>query len=141
MRVAALMSDKGERAWNYNVCGTSRLHPSLHDCHSKKSHSIRSGSIQRASPDGQDFPLRTAVADQRELTNVGQEFWRIMKRSGALGGGMDTRFRRSKLNGLRSGDQPVAWPVAVIEERNQLAREIRETLVRDFAGIQLQLFT
>jgi len=54
---------------------------------------------------------------------------------------MDTRFQPLELNGLRLGDQPVSWPVAVIEERNRLAREIRETFVRDFAGTQLHLFT
>jgi len=54
---------------------------------------------------------------------------------------MDTRLRSLELNGLRSGAQPVSWPVAVIEERNRQAREICETLARDFAGIQLQLFT
>ena len=43
---------------------------------------------------------------------------------------MDTRFPPFALNGLQPGDQPVSWPVALIEERNRLAREIRETLVR-----------
>ena len=73
--------------------------------------------------------------------NVGREFWRTLEYSGALGGGMGTRFRPLQLNCLRPGDQPVSWPVAMIEERNRLAREIRETLVRDFAGTQLRLFT
>ena len=54
---------------------------------------------------------------------------------------MDTRFRPLELNGLRPGDQPVSWLVAVIEERNRLAHEIHDPLVRDFAGIQLRRFT
>ena len=37
---------------------------SPHHCRSKKSRSIRTGSMQRGSSHGQDFPLRTAVADQ-----------------------------------------------------------------------------
>jgi len=53
---------------------------------------------------------------------------------------MDTRFRYLEPNALRPGDRSVSWPVVVIEERNRQAREIGESLVRDFAGIQLQLF-
>ena len=53
---------------------------------------------------------------------------------------MDTRFRSLEPNGLRPGDQSVSWPVAVLKEHNRQAREIGESLVRDFAGIQLQLF-
>ena len=48
---------------------------------------------------------------------------------------MDTCFQPLELNGLRPGDQPVPWQVAMIEEHNRLAREIRDTLVQDFAGI------
>jgi transcriptional regulator with GAF, ATPase, and Fis domain len=51
---------------------------------------------------------------------------------------MDTCFQPLELNGLRPGDQPVAWQMAVIEERNLPAGEIHETLVRDFAGIEPQ---
>ena len=52
---------------------------------------------------------------------------------------MDTCFQPLEVNSLRSGDQPVAWQVAVIEERNPPAREIHDTLVRDFTGIEPHL--
>jgi hypothetical protein len=52
---------------------------------------------------------------------------------------MDTCFRSREVNGLRPADQPVAWQVAVIKERNPPAREIHDTLVRDFTGIEPHL--
>jgi len=54
-------------------------------------------------------------------------------------GGMDTCSRSLEVNGLRPTDQAVAWQVAVIEERNPPGREIHDTLVRDFTGIEPQL--
>ena len=54
-------------------------------------------------------------------------------------GGMDTCSRSLEVNGLRPTDQAVAWQVAVIEERNSPGREIHDTLVRDFTGIEPQL--
>jgi len=77
--------------------------------------------------------LRDEPYQARNLAN--HEAFRRIK------GGRDTSFRSLELNGLRPGDQPVSWQVAVIEERNRLAREIHDKVVRDFAGIQLQLFT
>jgi transcriptional regulator with AAA-type ATPase domain len=62
------------------------------------------------------------------LANTGKS-WRIT-------GGMDTCSRSLELNGLRPADQAVAWQVAVIEKRNPPAREIHETLVRNFTGIE-----
>jgi transcriptional regulator with GAF, ATPase, and Fis domain len=44
-----------------------------------------------------------------------------------------------ELNGLRPGDQPVAWQVAVNEARNLPAREIHAPLVRDFTEIEPHL--
>src|SRR5208282_4267946 len=52
---------------------------------------------------------------------------------------MDTCFQPLEPNGLRSGDQPVAWQVAVIEECKPPARDIHDTLVRDFTGIEAHL--
>jgi transcriptional regulator with GAF, ATPase, and Fis domain len=52
---------------------------------------------------------------------------------------MDTCSQALEVNSLRSGDQPVAWQMAVIEERNPSAREIHDTLVRDFTGIEPHL--
>ncbi len=52
---------------------------------------------------------------------------------------MDTCFQPLELNGLRSGDLAVSWQVPVIEERNLPAREIHDTLVRDFTGIEPDL--
>jgi transcriptional regulator with GAF, ATPase, and Fis domain len=49
---------------------------------------------------------------------------------------MNTWFPPLDLNGLRPADQPVAWQAAVIEERNPPARELHDTLVRDFIGIE-----
>jgi transcriptional regulator with GAF, ATPase, and Fis domain len=40
---------------------------------------------------------------------------------------------------MRSGDQPVAWPVAVFEEPSLPAQEIHDTRVRDFTGIEPHL--
>jgi transcriptional regulator with GAF, ATPase, and Fis domain len=48
---------------------------------------------------------------------------------------MDTCSPALEVNSLRSGDQPAAWQVAVIEERNPLAREIHDTLAWNFTGI------
>lgn len=42
-------------------------------------------------------------------------------------------------NGLRPADPPVAWRMGVIEARNLSAREIHDTLVRDFTGIEPHL--
>ena len=52
---------------------------------------------------------------------------------------MDKCSQALGVNSLRSGDQPGAWQVAVIEERNPPAREIHDTLVRDFTGIEPHL--
>ena len=52
---------------------------------------------------------------------------------------METCFQPLELNGLRSGGQPLAWPVAVIVERNPPAREIHDRLVWDFNGIEPHL--
>ena len=54
-------------------------------------------------------------------------------------GEMDKCFQPSEVNGLRRGDQQVSRSVAMIEERNRLERELRETLVQEFAGILPQL--
>ena len=48
---------------------------------------------------------------------------------------MDTCFRPLEVNGLRPGNESVAWQVAVTEERNLLAREVHDTLKHDFAGM------
>ena len=52
---------------------------------------------------------------------------------------MDTCFQPLELNGLRSGDLPISWRVPAIEEGNLPAREIHDTLVRDFIGIEPHL--
>jgi len=51
---------------------------------------------------------------------------------------MDTCFQPLEPNGVRPGEQSVAWKVAVMEE-GPPAREIHDTLVRDFAAIEAQL--
>ena len=52
---------------------------------------------------------------------------------------MNTCFQPLEVNGLRPADQPVAWQMAVIEARNPPAREIHDTLVRDFTEIEPHL--
>lgn len=52
---------------------------------------------------------------------------------------MNTTFQPLELNGLRSGNQPDTWQLAVLQERNRLAGEIHDTLVQNFAGILLHL--
>jgi len=54
-------------------------------------------------------------------------------------GGMEKCFQPLELNGLRPGDRQVSRQVAMIEEPNRLERELRETLVQEFAGILPQL--
>jgi transcriptional regulator with GAF, ATPase, and Fis domain len=52
---------------------------------------------------------------------------------------MDTCSPVLEVNSLRSGDRSVVWQAAVFEERNSPARELHETLVRDFTGIEPDL--
>ncbi len=52
---------------------------------------------------------------------------------------MDTCSLTLEVNSLRSRDLPAAWQVAVIEERDPPTREIHDTLVRDFTGIEPDL--
>ena len=44
---------------------------------------------------------------------------------------MDTYFQ----NGLSPGDAPVPWQLALIEDPNRLACEVRQALMQDSAGI------
>src|SRR5271166_6067641 len=52
---------------------------------------------------------------------------------------MDACSRCLEVNSLRSGDQPVAWQGAVIEDCIPPAGEFRDTLVRDFTEIEPHL--
>ena len=54
-------------------------------------------------------------------------------------GRMRECFQSWELNGLRCGDQQVSRHAALIEGSNWLERELRETLVQEFAGILPQL--
>ena len=49
---------------------------------------------------------------------------------------MDTCSPALEVNSLRSGGQPVVWPVAAIEDCIPPAGEFRDTLVRDFTEIE-----
>jgi len=52
---------------------------------------------------------------------------------------MDTSFRTFEANGLRPGNESVAWQMAVNEEPSLPARKVRDTLEPDFAGMVPQL--
>ncbi len=52
---------------------------------------------------------------------------------------METYFQSSELRGLRRGDQQVSRHAAMSEGCNRLERELRKTLVQEFAGILPQL--
>lgn len=55
-------------------------------------------------------------------------------------GGMDTCFQSAlEVNDLLPGSLPAPWQASVIEERKSPARQIRDTLVRDFTGIEPDL--